>query len=97
MKCWCTIPIPASMASLGVRKWTSTPSDGDGALVRAHHPVEDLHQGRLAGAVLADDGVDLGGQPTVELDVFVGNDPRVALGHALELEWRVPLTSLPVQ
>jgi simple sugar transport system ATP-binding protein len=32
--------------------------DRDGPLVRALDAVEDLHQGRLAGAVLTDDGVD---------------------------------------
>ena len=32
-----------------------SPSIGDRALVRLLHAVEDLHQGRLAGAVLADD------------------------------------------
>ncbi len=58
MKCWWTMPMPRSIASFGERKWTSLAEDLDRALVRRLHAVEDLHQGRLAGAVLADDGMD---------------------------------------
>ena len=60
MKCWWTMPIPTSMASLGDpgnlppgrRTW-------DGSPVRPLHAVQDLHEGRLAGTVLADDRVNL--------------------------------------
>jgi hypothetical protein len=55
MKCWCTMPIPASIASLGVENADRLAVHGDGALVGPLHAVEDLHQRRLAGAVLADD------------------------------------------
>ena len=59
--------------------------DRDGALVGTLHAVEDLHQGRLAGAVLADDGVDRAA-PRPEVDVVVGDDTGEALGDALELD-----------
>ena len=58
MKCWNTMPMPAAMASVGERKCTLDAVDGDRALVGSVGAVERLHQRRLAGAVLADDGVD---------------------------------------
>ena len=48
-------------------------------------PVEDVHQRRLAGAVLAEQRMDLAAAD-VEVDVVVGDDPRVALGDAAHLE-----------
>ena len=48
--------------------------DRDGALVGAVHPVQGLHQGRLARAVLTDDRVDRSGRGT-QVDVAVGDDP----------------------
>src|SRR6266540_2793929 len=47
------------------------PRDPDRALVGTLHPVQDLHEGRLARAVLADDRVDLTWQAladSVQLD-----------------------------
>src|SRR5690606_18295309 len=52
--------------------------DGDGALVRLLHAVEDLHQGRLAGAVLAHEGMD-GALADTEVDVVVGHDTGESL------------------
>ena len=49
--------------------------DHDLALVRVVEPVEDVHQGRLAGAVLAEQRVDLA-LAEVEVDVVVGDDAR---------------------
>ena len=46
--------------------------DLDGARVGRLDAVEDLHQRRLAGAVLADDRVD-GAAPDVDVDVVVGD------------------------
>ena len=63
------------------------PVDGDGALVRLLHAVEDLHQGRLAGAVLPDDGVHRAG-PHDDLDVGVGHHAGEALGYAAQLDGR---------
>ena len=55
------------------------------ALARRVHAVEDLHQRRLAGAVLAEQGVDLAG-PHVEVDVVVGHEVAEALRDAAGLE-----------
>jgi hypothetical protein len=60
-----------------------TTLQGDGARVGLDEPDQDLHQGRLAGTVLAQDAVDA---PTVELDLHVvaRRDRAVALGDAGE-------------
>ena len=81
MKCWWTMLIPRLIASVGLAIRTAVPSMQDLALVRPGQAVEDVHQRRLAGAVLAEQGVDLAG-PDVEVDVVVGDDARVALGDA---------------
>ena len=62
--------------------------DRDGALVGTLDAVEDLHQGRLAGAVLAHDRVD-GATADGEGDVLVGDDAREAFRDALELNGEV--------
>ena len=59
--------------------------DGDRALVGSLHAVEDVHQRRLAGAVLAHDGVHLAA-PYGDVDVAVGDDAREALGDASQLD-----------
>lgn len=56
----------------------------DGALVRLLHPVKDLHQGGLAGAVLTDEGVD-GATAHRDVDVVVGHDAGESFGDAAEL------------
>ncbi len=61
--------------------------DGDGALVGALHPVEDLHQGRLAGAVLTHQGVH-GAAGDGDVDVVVGHDAGEALGDAAQFDGR---------
>src|SRR5260370_37861850 len=43
-----------------------------------HQAVEDVHQGRLAGAVLADQGVDLA-RAHRQVDVVVGDHARPGL------------------
>ena len=53
--------------------------------IRLDHAVDDLHQRRLAGAVLAQHRVDLAGQH-VERDAVVRHDRRVDLGDAVEGE-----------
>ena len=75
MKCWWTMLMPRSMASDGLWIVTGSPSMQDLALVRAGEPVEDVHQGRLAGPVLAEERVDLAG-PDLEVDVVVGDHAR---------------------
>ena len=73
---WWMIPMPAACASRGLpevdgrgRRARSVPA------VRRVHPGDDLHEGRLAGAVLADDGVHLT-RPHVEVDVRRGRARR---------------------
>ena len=78
MKCWNTMPTPAAIASAGECRVTWLPVDLDRAGVRRLHAVEDLHQRRLAGAVLPDDRVD-GAAPDVDVDVVVGDHAREAL------------------
>ena len=53
--------------------------DEDLALVRLVEPVEDVHQGGLAGAVLAEQGVDLA-RLDDEVDRVVGRERAEALG-----------------
>ena len=64
------------------------PVDGDRPFIRALHAVEDLHQGRLARTVLADDRVH-GATPHREGDVLVGDDTWEALGDPMQLNGKV--------
>ena len=59
----------------------------DLALVGRVQPVEDVHQRRLAGAVLAEQGVNLA-VPQIEIDVVVGEHARELLRDPAELEDR---------
>ena len=45
MKCWCTMPMPAAIASPGPLKRDRLVVDEDLALVGLVQPVEDVHQG----------------------------------------------------
>ena len=74
--------------------------DLDRARVRRLHAVEDLHQRRLAGAVLPDDRVD-GAAPDVDVDVVVGDhtgeplaDPAQADGDRRRRLGRLPRRSV---
>jgi hypothetical protein len=55
------------------------------ALVGLHGAVDDLHHRRLAGAVLAEHGVDLAGLDA-QRDLVVGADRRVLLADAAEFQ-----------
>jgi hypothetical protein len=57
----------------------------DAAGVGAERPVDDLHQRRLAGAVLPQDGVDLAG-PYFQRHLLVGHHRGEALADPIELE-----------
>ena len=59
--------------------------DPDLALVRVVEPVEDVHERRLAGAVLAEERVHLA-PAQVEVDVVVGEDAGEPLRDPPELE-----------
>ena len=85
MKCWCTIPIPASIASFEERNETCLPLSQISPSSGPVEAGEDVHQRRLAGAVLAEQRVHLA-LAQVEVDVVVGDDPGEALGDAAQLE-----------
>ena len=74
MKCWCTMPIPSSIASFGECS-VAGGREANLALVRRVEAVEDVHQGRLARPVLAEQRVHLAGQE-VEVDAVVRDDSR---------------------
>jgi hypothetical protein len=70
MKCWCTMPIPV---------------DDDVPAVRVVEPVQNAHEGRLAGAVLAEQSVHLA-LSQVEVDSIVGEHPGELLRDLAQLE-----------
>ncbi len=79
--------MPAAIASRGEWKLTVFAVDGDRALVGPVRAVERLHQRRLAGAVLADDGVD-GTGAHGQVDAVVGDDTREPLDDVAQLDRR---------
>ena len=85
MKCWWTMLMPRSIASDGPWIVATPPVEQDLALVRRRQPVQDVHQRRLAGAVLAQQRVDLAGTD-LEVDPVVGHDARIALRDAAHLQ-----------
>ena len=62
-----------------------TPVDHDLALVGVVEPVQDVHQRRLAGAVLPEERVDLA-RAEIEADVVVCDDAGEALRDPAHLE-----------
>jgi hypothetical protein len=77
------MPMPAAMAASELGIFVGLPVDADLARVGLVEAVEDRHQGRLAGAVLADDAVDLA------LDVLVGVNEAEFLVDPLQLNGNV--------
>src|SRR5919204_1788683 len=61
------------------------PAHHDGAAIRAQRAGEDLDQGRLAGAVIADEGYDLA-RIDLEVDPFQRPDVAEAFRDAVCLE-----------
>ena len=59
--------------------------DFDGAAVGVDHPAEDLHQGRLAGAVLSDEADDLA-RPDVHAEIGQRHDAGIGLAKPRQLE-----------
>ena len=78
------MPMPSlrARAGLAIVHRLAFPADRPG--IRLDDAVDDLHQRRLAGAVLAQHRVDLAGQH-VEVDAVVGDDAGIGLGDAFEL------------
>ena len=77
--------MPSARASLGVLIATGLPPTFDLAAVGRVEAVEDRHQRRFAGAVLADDAVDRAAFDD-EIDVAVGVDGAEALVDSDELD-----------
>ena len=75
MKCWWTMLMPRAMASVGPLICDGSPSSRISPSSGVRQPVEDVHQRRLAGAVLAEQGMDLA-RAGLEVDVVVGDDAR---------------------
>ena len=76
------IATPARSASRTLAKRTGVAVDADLAVVVGVHAGEDLHQRRLAGAVLADQRVHLAGAK-LEVDAVERGDAGEALGDRL--------------
>ena len=89
LKAWWTIPMPAAMASSAEWKRTSLAAQSDRPFVRLLQPIEERHQRRLAGAVLAHDRVDLAARDG-EVHMIVREERAVSLDDAgrFELEHR---------
>ena len=68
---------PAAIASRGDPNVTGRAVEPDLPGVRPVQAGEDVHERALAGAVLAEQGVDLA-RSQVEVDVVVGDDAREA-------------------
>ena len=77
--------MPSARASCGLRMCTGWPFNSTLAFVGLDRAVDDLHQRRLAGAVLAQHGMGLPGLHR-QRDVVVGDDGGIALGDALQLQ-----------
>ncbi len=85
MKCWCTIPRPASIASFAELKLDGLPGDEDLARIGLVEPVEDVHERRLPGAVLAEERMHLAARE-IEAHVVVGEHARELLHDPAHLE-----------
>ena len=81
MKCWCTMPMPSSIAFDGRVDLDGLSVHEHLALVGVVEPIEDRHQGRLAGAVLPQQGVHLTAAQ-VEVDPVVGHDRAEPLRYS---------------
>ena len=77
------MPMPCAFASAGVAEPDHLAAEHDLALIRGVHAAQDLHQGALAGAVLADQSVDLARQQ-IEIDAVERDRAAEALGDAAE-------------
>ena len=86
-KCWNTMPMPSARACAGLAGVDRLALPEHLAVGRPRHAVDDLHQRRLAGAVLAEHRVDLAGHHR-EIDAVVGDDRRIDLADAAQLEAR---------
>ena len=84
------MPMPSARACAGIVGRDRLAFPEHLALRLPRHAVDDLHQRRLAGAVFAEHRVDLAGHHR-EVDAVVGDDRRIDLADAAQLEARAPV------
>ena len=80
--------MPCARASSGERKWTTFAVQADLALIGHQGSGQHLDQGRLAGAVVADDAQYLVGLE-VEIGVVEGDDAAESLDDIARLQDRL--------
>ena len=85
------MPIPAAIASPGPLNATGLIVDQDLAGIGLVQPVQDVHEGGLAGAVLAEQAESLA-VAHLETYVVIGEHTWEALGYAAKFE----LQPLPI-
>ena len=78
-KCWNTMPMPSLRAKFGLANLDRLASPADLAGIGLQHAIDDLDQRALAGAVLAEKGMDLT-RHDLQIDAIVGE----AAGEALD-------------
>ncbi len=77
---WWMMPMPCAIASRGLPMLDGLVVEQDRARARLLGAGEDLHEGRLAGAVLTDEDVDLASEG-LEVDALEGAHAAVGLRH----------------
>ena len=85
MKCWWTMPTPAWIARGGIAEDALLAVDEDLARVRLVQAGQDVHQRRLAGAVLAQQAEHLAPVGR-DRDPVVGEDARKPLRDVAQFE-----------
>ena len=83
------MPMPAASASRAERKRTSLPSSLIVPSIVGVHAGDDLHQRRLAGAVLADEAVDLAARGGAKSTSRSAMHAAEVLGDACQFEQRL--------
>ena len=84
-KCWWTMPMPWAIASCTPVELDLLAAHPDRAGVGLVQPEHDVHQRALAGAVLAEQAVDLA-LVERQVDVLVGDHAGERLGDPADLE-----------
>ena len=81
--CWNTVPMPSVEAGAGRGDPDRLAVDQDLAFVRLLHAGEDADQRRLAGAILAQQDMDLA-RIELERDAVIGHHAGEALGDVAD-------------
>ena len=85
VNCWCTVAMPSRHRALRVVDVDQLAVEHNCAMVGLVDTAKNLDQGRLAGAVLADDGVDLP-RPNSDGDLLKGMRAAERLGDIAQFE-----------